>query len=129
MHNRYSWCPFVLFFLITYKGNGFPAIFFTSSTLYHTICRMNLFLSGAGGPKLASKHDGTRKKQRAQPLHHSKGFSCFCQKGIRVVRDLLCAAFASFARKNHPRGNRMVKNPTICGVIPFSSRPLSVGWG
>ncbi|WP_288153050.1 hypothetical protein, partial [uncultured Prevotella sp.] len=31
-----------LVFLITYKGNGFPAIFFTSSTLYHTICRMNL---------------------------------------------------------------------------------------
>lgn len=30
-------------------------------------------------------------------MHHGKGFACFCRKGIRVVRDLLCAAFASFA--------------------------------
>jgi hypothetical protein len=30
-----------LFFLFTYKDNGFPAIFFTSSKLYHTIYRMN----------------------------------------------------------------------------------------
>ena len=31
-----------LVFLIAYKCNGFLAIFFTSSKLYHTICRMNL---------------------------------------------------------------------------------------
>jgi hypothetical protein len=41
MHDRYSWSPFVFVFLFTYKDNGFPAIFFTSSKLYHTICRMN----------------------------------------------------------------------------------------
>jgi hypothetical protein len=42
MHDRYSWSPFSFVFLFTYKDNGFPAIFFTSSKLYHTICRMNL---------------------------------------------------------------------------------------
>jgi hypothetical protein len=41
MHDRYSWSPFSFVFLFTYKDNGFPAIFFTSSKLYHTICRMN----------------------------------------------------------------------------------------
>ena len=72
------------------------------------------FLPGADLPKLASKHDGTRKKQRANPLHHGKGFYCFCQKGIHVVSDLLRTAFASFAawRENHSRGNRMGINPT-----------------
>jgi hypothetical protein len=40
-----------LFFLFTYKDNGFPAIFFTSSKLYHTIYRMNQKEEAVHGPR------------------------------------------------------------------------------
>ena len=33
----------------------------------------------------------------ARGNNHDKGFACFCQKGIRVLRDSLRAVFASFA--------------------------------
>jgi hypothetical protein len=62
MHDRYSWSPFSFVFLFTYKDNGFPAIFFTSSKLYHTICRMNL-------KYVAKVHNVLKPKVRLNLLH------------------------------------------------------------
>ena len=59
-----------------------------------------LFLSGSGGPKLASKHDGTGKKQRAQPLHHGNGFTGFCWKKMPFPGF---AFFAALREKNQNR--------------------------
>jgi len=50
-----------------------------------------LFLSGSGGPKLASKQVGTGKKQRAQPLHHGNGFYRFLSNKDAISRlRVLC---------------------------------------
>jgi hypothetical protein len=76
-----------LFFLFTYKDNGFPAIFFTSSKLYHTIYRMNQKKNGRrtfDDPETLFKLKAWSSPQRARQFFFVH--SSFCWRRGCYVR-------------------------------------------